>query len=148
METIFLWTGIVCLGGSGCMYMYKDSCISALQTIKGYLLHRGTHLLYQKLVQVHPDTMDIHYPYATSWYTLRSPRHGSTIRKIEPLEHNTTSKGTPPLYALLGPYRNFHGIPTTPNMLGHPEGIRVFYRGGSQKDYTHDEIIGLSLDNN
>jgi len=47
----------------------------------------------------------------------------------------------------LGPYGNFHGIPTTPLMLGYPTGIKVLYRKGRKVVlYGPDEIILIEND--
>lgn len=46
----------------------------------------------------------------------------------------------------LGPYGNFHNIPTTPEMLGYTEGLQVVYRRNHQiVEYRPDDVIKLTV---
>ena len=44
-----------------------------------------------------------------------------------------------------GPNRDFHGIITTPNMLGIDQHIVVTYSNNIVKEYVKDEVIGVKL---
>ena len=43
----------------------------------------------------------------------------------------------------LGPFGNFHNIPTTPKLLGYPEGVVVHRRDGRNETFTNEEIINI-----
>lgn len=43
----------------------------------------------------------------------------------------------------LGPYRNFHSIPTTPLMLGHPE-LYIEYKNGDWAPFKGSERISIT----
>lgn len=49
------------------------------------------------------------------------------------------------IFSKMGPYYNFHGIPTTPNMLGYTNmiftKIRPVGTGGNEKKFSEDETI-------
>ena len=44
----------------------------------------------------------------------------------------------------MGPYGNFHGIPTTPKMIGCNYPISIKYRGGKIIIYEMDDIINVN----
>lgn len=44
-------------------------------------------------------------------------------------------------FPALGPYGDFHGINTTPAMIGFPDGCYVEYRGSKIINYTGDSVI-------
>jgi len=48
------------------------------------------------------------------------------------------------LLSYLGPYGNFHGISTTPRMMGLDNPVIVTYKNGTQVEYKIDEVIGLT----
>ena len=41
----------------------------------------------------------------------------------------------------MGPYGNFHGIPTTPSMMGITRSLVITYRNNSVREYKPEEII-------
>jgi hypothetical protein len=43
----------------------------------------------------------------------------------------------------MGPYGNFHGIPTTPEMMGICDDVIVTYRGGTEKIFKSNEVIDV-----
>lgn len=49
------------------------------------------------------------------------------------------------LSEFMGPYSNFHNIPTTPKMLGFDENIIVHYKNKKKIEYKCDEIIKINI---
>ena len=43
----------------------------------------------------------------------------------------------------MGPYKDFHKIPTTPSMLGYTH-LTVKYKNGKVRNFSHDEVIIVS----
>lgn len=54
----------------------------------------------------------------------RGPRKITSVSTQE--EENITEK----IFEAMGPCGNFHGVPTTPHLLGFPKGFKVSYRTG------------------
>lgn len=79
-------------------------------------------------------------------YYLRDTRHRIVTPKRtgpRPILRIESSDGHD-LREKLGPYGNFHGIPTTPSMLGYPDGVNVTYRSGRRVvTYTGNDPIAI-----
>jgi len=52
---------------------------------------------------------------------------------------------TKEVFEAMGPSHNFHGIVTTPRMLGYPDGLKVTYRSGVTKHYLGEDVIQSCL---
>ncbi len=102
---------------------------------------------YSGFVKIRTDVDNIEIQYCDDALTLyrivyprkRGPR---TISEIYTLDGSISENL---LVSYLGPYGNFHGIPTTPKMLG-TDLIVVEYMNGLKKTYENDQIINLICD--
>jgi hypothetical protein len=98
------------------------------------------------LVSIGRDLHELTYKYNNNMYKIRIPkRHApSDIEYIS----GTTPNGTEwecddEIRAFMGPSHNFHGIPTTPKMLGYS--VLVFeHVDGRSETYGENEIIKCS----
>ena len=83
-------------------------------------------------------------------YYIRDTRHRivtpkrAGLRPILRINGSITRSSEIDLREKLGPYGNFHGIPTTPAMLGYSD-INVTYRQGRRNiTYSDDEVINVN----
>ena len=65
------------------------------------------------------------------------------VRQINYVETSDGEEITEQIIETMGPGHNFHGIPTSPQLLGLESGIRVYYRNGDPVFYEPSEIISL-----
>ena len=80
----------------------------------------------------------LEYEYSERQYKICFPKD----RKPRDIKY-AFSEGddvTKDIYSYLGPAHNFHGIRTTPNMLGYSN-IEIKYRNGEIVKYDGDEVI-------
>jgi hypothetical protein len=106
------------------------------------------HLLDIKL-KMYPQHYELEYYYGSKRYRVIYPKR----RGPRPFTQVTTSDDvdiTNEIYEAMGPANNFHGIPTTPKMLGYPstevEYIKMKYKDGSIREYRDSDIILLSCE--
>jgi hypothetical protein len=64
----------------------------------------------------------------------------TTCDNINEIEEDVTEY----LREYMGPFGNFHGVSTTPNMLGY-QTLKVMYRNRSSKIYKNNEMILVKL---
>jgi hypothetical protein len=96
--------------------LYNDGPKEGLRWINQLL----THWLYQQLVEVHRNYYIVHYPLGVSWYKIIIPRRRGPSRITQILDHQGRDIKED-LFAHLGPGKDFHGQPITPEMLGHQQ---------------------------
>ncbi|GAG01492.1 unnamed protein product, partial [marine sediment metagenome] len=89
---------------------------------------------------VKPKHYELTYYDGTRKYQIRFPKHRG-VRQIVKVE---TDDGdiTEDIFRLLGPSHNFHGIKTTPELLGHSS-LRVRYRNGTETVILKNSAIPL-----
>jgi len=97
------------------------------------------------------DTMKIYYYINDQRYcvvvpVVKGPRYIKNIEAqvCEPLSSCTFDIDSY-IYECAGPYRTFHGIPTTPKMLGIDSNVTVTYRDDSKVTYKPNEIINIEI---
>lgn len=74
-------------------------------------------------------------------FRVRFPKQRG-VRQIINVTCENGEDITPYIFEVLGPGNNFHGIPTTPKILGY-DFLSVRYRNGDEIDFRDDEIILL-----
>lgn len=85
---------------------------------------------------------DLVYWIGTQRYIVRFPK----VRGPAKYHKITTDEGediTEYLSSYLGPYHNFHGIPTTPQMLGYSN-VVFFMKNDTTLSFNGSDIITLS----
>jgi hypothetical protein len=100
-----------------------------------------------KCIELSPKYYKIHYPYGVNWYTIIVPRKRGPYRITEiygftysdPEEQLTITKS---INKIMGPSHNFHGIPTSPKMLGYKK-IIFNNLDDVKKKFVDDEIISV-----
>jgi hypothetical protein len=100
------------------------------------------NLFENGLVIDHDRRMEIIYYIRDTQYSIVTPKHPGR-RPILHIEgyHDPESSDRIDLREKLGPYGNFHGIPTSPSLLGF-SGVEVTYRKGRNKvTYLDDSRI-------
>lgn len=111
--------------------------------MKAYLIN---HLDIGKVESVGKTGYRVSYFYDVGdhQYTIHFPKHRGArkITGVKDLEGDADI--TEIIYKAMGPSHNFHGIPTTPALLGYPKGIIVTYRCGKEITYFKNEIISTS----
>lgn len=88
------------------------------------------------------NTLEIKYYLRDIPYTIVVPkkRGPHAISRVFDINNeNITDKIRP----MLGPYGNFHGILTTPKMIGYHDGLFVSYRQGSKIFYQGTDVIKI-----
>lgn len=82
------------------------------------------------------------YFYGDRQYKVQFPkRYG--IKKIVKCETLDGLNVTDNIHQMMGPGNNFHGIPSTPLLLGY-DGLIVTYRCKNQRLYRNNEVLKLS----
>ena len=101
-------------------------------------------------IKTYPQHYELEYYHGYKRYRIVFPKK----RGARPITQALTSDNidiTKDIHEALGPANNFHGISTTPKMLGYPstevEYIKVRYKDGSAREYRDDEIISLTCKN-
>jgi len=106
------------------------------------------------LTEVHHKHYLVHYPYGIHWYTIMIPRNRvpcnfSRVFGVNE-ESRSDSEGieveiTDHIKSLMGPCYNFHGIPTSPKMLGYQ---KIIFEGFDSGELLSDsEKTIFELDN-
>ena len=73
-------------------------------------------------------------------YQIRFPKHRG-VRQIIRVETTEEPKDiTDDILKLLGPSHNFHGIPTTPELLGY-DSLKIYYRNDTHKIILKNSVI-------
>lgn len=119
----------------------------SLKSILEYIIHKFRLKFSQILecghVESHDDFYDITYYVSSRKYRIRFPKkHG--LRQILSVKSLHGEDLTEKTIEFMGPSKNFHGIPTTPNLMGH-EGLIIKYRNGKIVNVRDDDVILLSL---
>lgn len=81
---------------------------------------------------------DLLYTIVVKKNRLRRITH---IARISDADTSEVTDITHDLRHFMGPYGNFHGIPTTPKMLGLSHGVTVSYKNAEKVDYKIDDVI-------
>ena len=93
--------------------------------------------------------IEIEYYIRDTQYTIqipkrKGPRQIVRITDLEEVNFNEARHNY--IMERLGPYKDFHGIDTTPASLGIPQGLKVLYRTPrSWVTYRDDSVILTSL---
>ena len=143
------------------IHNYRTGAVS-LTTLLEFALFKcrmySTELFENGLIIDKGQTIEIVYYLRDTRYTIVTPKKLG-LRPI--LRFETTTDGgasadviggdstdvSESIREKLGPYGNFHNIPTTPKMLGYPDGLVVTYRKGrgTTRTYAANEIISLEI---
>ncbi len=106
-----------------------------------YVMH-----LFDISLKSHPQHYELEYYYGSKNYRIVYPKRRGPRSIVQVLTSDDVDI-TKEVYEFLGPANNFHGIPTTPKMLGYPstevESIKVKYKNGVIKEYRDSETISL-----
>ncbi len=92
-------------------------------------------------LQVLPKKYILTYYVGSRRYKIHFPKKRGP-RNIVSVRTNDTCI-TEEVFEAMGPSHNFHGIETTPELLGYPHGVTVKYRVGKTVHYEKTETICL-----
>ena len=119
------------------------------QLISKYIYQFVTRIISKKLVEIHHKRYVVWYPYGVHWYRIVIPRvrGPSRVSNVLSVVDSTTFEDvTDEVKEIMGPCNNFHGIPTSPKMLGYSKLIFKFAFDSLQpKLFKDDETIEVSL---
>lgn len=128
---------------SGIAGAYRSGDIS-VDTVKDYAVYRFREWCIRNLecghVTSYPKFYDMVYYDGDRKYRIRFPKKLG-LRQITRVTHNEKDV-TNLIIEFLGPSRNFHGIPTSPDLLGWSS-LKVKYRNGVERTYDSTDIISL-----
>ena len=101
-------------------------------------------------LKTYPQHYELEYYHGSKRYRIVFPKKRGT-RSITQVLTSDNVDITKDVHEALGPANNFHGIPTTPRMLGYPstevEYIKMKYKDGSTREYRDIETILLTCEN-
>lgn len=113
-----------------------------------YIMH-----LFDIGLKTFPQHYELEYYHGSKRYRIVFPKRRE--RGPRPITQVMTSDDidiTKEVHEISGPANNFHGILTSPKMLGYPstevEYIKVKYKNGAVRTYRNDEPILLTCENN
>src|SRR5690242_13174803 len=116
-----------------------------VHTAKDYAVYRFRDWCIKNLdcgrVESYPKFYDMVYHDGDRKYKIRFPKK-SGLRQIVNVTSHNGEDITHDILEYLGPSRNFHGIPTSPELLGYKT-LRVVYRNGKETVYNSTDIISL-----
>lgn len=98
---------------------YKDTVYNKLAQIINYC--KGLYNFYwpvSSAVEVHHKYYTINYYHGFRYYKIRTPRVRGPC-KFDKVFDQCDNDVTEKIKQYAGPSHNFHGIPTTPGMLGY-----------------------------
>lgn len=126
---------------------YRAGVVSR-NTLFEFILFRtrmwaARHLENGHLTTADRGVYDLVYYDGDRRFRIRFPKNRG-VRQIIHVTTRDNSDVTNRFLELLGPGRNFHGIPTTPALLGWNEGLKVQYRNGTEIEYSSIETIQLN----
>lgn len=108
-------------------------------------IHNYLYYLAQNLfVSIEGKKVTISYYVNGSKYKVLFPSEYRSISRIESPDRELTDTEQDILQEYLGFDRNFHGIPTTPEMLGFDEDLKVHYVNGGNATFSSKETITLN----
>jgi len=99
--------------------LFSMTCLTATvcYKYKGQIAQLATNWLSKKIIETHHNRYIINYPHGAKWYKIIVPRNRQPfILNSIVDEHDNDVKST--IVPFMGPNHNFHGVPTTPQMLG------------------------------
>ena len=106
--------------------------------------------IFDITLKSYPQHYELGYYHDSKLYRIVYPKR----RGARPIVNVTTSDDvdiTKEILETMGPSNNFHGIPTTPRMLGYSskevDFIKVKYKNGMIRTYQDDNVISLSGEN-
>nr|QBK86475.1 MAG: uncharacterized protein LCMAC102_02700 [Marseillevirus LCMAC102] len=96
------------------------------------------------LLSLQNDSYDLTYYDGDCKYRIKFNKN-RRVRQIAYVVSIKDNKNiTKDILELLGPSHDFHGIPTTPKLLGYPDGLNIYYRNDIDIRYDSDKIIQLT----
>jgi len=126
----------------------KDAVLFAITFIKFKLREFTANIFQNGLIIRTEETINIVYYLNDTQYQICTPITRG-IRDIKGFDrkHNEKNENHDKIFnQYLGPFKNFHGIPTTPKMLGfNNETLIVHYRNGTKKEFGPDQIIDIFI---
>ena len=106
-----------------------------------------TQKLENGLLTLRDDSHNLIYYSGDRRYCIRFPKNRG-VRQITRVTTLADAQNiTDEIQQLMGPGHNFHGIPTSPKLLGYPQGLKVKYRSGIEITYRGSTTIDLSSHN-
>lgn len=129
-------------------------------SIKSFLTHLYTRICQAGVlaimgrgeVIVSNNVMQIPYHYNGTKYVFLTPvklglkhiRHIFTQSMYDGEKSDDDDKTMAYLISCLGPYKNFHNIPTTPKMLGINQPIVIEYINNSHVTYKDNDVMSIT----
>ena len=142
-----LHPGAKLLAAKEIVHNYRTGAITK-QTLAEFALFKArlwaTRTLESGLLTADKRSYELIYYDGDRRFRVRFPKNRS-IRQIVKVstgaDFNTDI--TSEFWEVLGPGHNFHGILSTPALLGWPGGLKVRYRNGVECIYSSDDVINL-----
>ena len=119
------------------------------QIIKDLALLKTRSWLTKKFrlgdLQVYPKRYELTYYEDDRCFRVCFPKMRGP-KKIVSVKTQEEVLVTEEVFEAMGPSNNFHGIQTTPELLGYPGGLRVTYRNDVIAHCLGDDLIKISVD--
>jgi len=100
------------------------------------------HHLETGLLKSSKEKYELVYYHGSGRYKIKFPKNRG-VRQISQVETRLGQNVTSEILELMGPGCNFHGIPSTPKLLGWDDGLYVKYRSGEEVFYESTDAIKL-----
>ncbi len=101
-------------------------------------------------LRTYPQHYELEYYHGSKRYRIVFPKRRGA-RSITQVLTSDNVDITKDIHEIMGPSNNFHGIPTTPKMLGYSskeaDHIKMKYKNGSTRMYRDSDIISLTYEN-
>lgn len=117
------------------------SIYSTLLALAGRARGLVLEILHTSFAEQDRKTLHVGYWLEGNYYCLVTPRKRGPDR----IDRITSSEidVTEDVRKYMGPYHNFHGIPTTPNLIGFTN-LTFYDIEGGERSFNDDQIIDLS----
>lgn len=99
-----------------------------------------TYQLGRRITEMHHAHYIVNYPHGFTWYKILIPRKRGPC-EIMDIHDQDGNNVTDTILQFMGPGHNFHGIPTTPKMLGFESLTFSFLI--DEKKFEQEQIISV-----
>lgn len=132
------------------LYYFKSDLVMSIATMMlAKILKFKKAFFEDRSVTILGDNMHIDYNYNGNRYTVITPMvlRPRPIIGMHEVSGDDNVDIMDKLRQYMGPYGNFHGIPTTPKMLGSADDIKVKYRNNIEVTYKPTDVISVLCTN-
>ncbi len=138
----------VCIGWKCSTWVIGRIWARDTQTVKDLLLLEIRSSAIKKLelghLKVHPSKYVLTYYQGARRFQVYFPKKRGP-RKIISVHTQDGKTITEEVFEAMGPSHNFHGVPTTPELLGYPGGLKITYRNEHTIHCLKTDVIKTHL---